>query len=335
MDNNSKNTITDNAPETQGKVSGRSLQLLGYGLLLLTAFVWGMAFAFQRSGMQYIGPLTFVACRMMLSTLVLIPVIAFLDRRKPREPEPQRSIIRKNTLKGGIMCGILLFAGSYLQQAGLVYTPAGKAGFITALYMLLVPVIGVLFLGKQLPAASWAAVLMGTAGLYMICMSESLRLAPGDVLVMGCALCFAVHIYVCDHYSPISDPVRLSCMQFAVCSLLSWIASIAFELSSGPQGPVFTFAEDTIPMAEGIAAAAVAIIYCGVFSGGVGYTLQIVAQKYTRPSAAALIMSLESVFATLGGALLLHERLSLKEYAGCAVMFAAVVIIQISDQKNC
>jgi drug/metabolite transporter (DMT)-like permease len=228
----------------------------------------------------------------------------------------ERAAYRRNTIIGGICCGAFLAAASIFQQMGIVYTTAGKAGFITAMYMLLVPVIGFLFLGKRNSWIVWLAVLMGVVGMYLLCMTESLHLGRGDTLVCICAVLFSGHILCCDHYAVLGNPIRISAIQFASCTVISSIAALILEQPSWAK----------------IVSAAIPILYCGLISGGLGYTLQIIAQKYTDPAVASLLMSLESVFAVIAGALLLGERMTGRELLGCVIMFAAIVLVQIRGE---
>ena len=289
-------------------------RLLGNGLLLLTAMIWGTAFVFQRTGMESIGPITFNAARMALSAVVIAP-LAFLTGRKEREAsaDEERKREGKITLVGGLCCGGCLAVASVLQQMGLVYTPAGKAGFITAMYMLLVPLIGFVFFKRKNPWLVWAAVGLGVIGMYLLCVTEAFSLSYGDTLVCFCALFFSFHILCCDYFVRFGNPVRISAVQFATAAVLSAIAAFVMEK----------------PSVDQLAAAVIPIVYCGVVSGGIGYTLQITAQKFTDPATASLLMSMESVFAVIAGALLLHEQMSAREWCGCAVMFAAMVMVQI------
>ena len=229
-----------------------------------------------------------------------------------RSPEAQRSS-RSGTVIGGLCCGSFLAAASLFQQAGVVYTTAGKAGFITALYMLLVPILHFLLFRKKNRWHVWLAVLIGLIGMYLLCLTESFRLTRGDALVCVCALLFSGHILCCDHFARTCDPVRVSAIQFLTAAVIS--AVLAFLTEEPSLGK--------------LSSAAIPILYCGLLSGGLGYTLQIVAQRFTDPTIASLLMSLESVFAVLAGALLLHERMSARELAGCIVLFAAIVLVQI------
>lgn len=283
---------------------------LGNLLLLLTAMIWGTAFVFQRVGMDEIGPFTFSAARMALAA-VMIGTFALLRAGK----NPPTAAMRAETLRGGLCCGCFLAAASLFQQAGLVYTTAGKAGFLTAMYILLVPVLGVLLLKRKERALTWIAVLLGVGGMYLLCAGGGLRLSRGDALVSVCALLFAGHILCCDHFSRRADPVALSAIQFAVTAVISFVLAMLIEQ----------------PRFEQLRAAALPILYCGLISGGLGYTLQMTAQRFTEPTVASLLMSLESVFAVLAGALLLHERMSMRETIGCVLLFAAILLVQLPD----
>ena len=285
-------------------------RVLGNALLMLTAMIWGTAFVFQRVGMEDIEPITFNAARMALAA-VAVGAVSLLPMASEKEKlaimsRKERAAYRRNTIIGGICCGTFLSAASIFQQMGIVYTTAGKAGFITAMYMLLVPVIGFLLL----------AVLMGVVGMYLLCMTESLHLGRGDTLVCICAVLFSGHILCCDHYAVLGNPIRISAIQFASCTVISSIAALILEQPSWAK----------------IVSAAIPILYCGLISGGLGYTLQIIAQKYTDPAVASLLMSLESVFAVIAGALLLGERMTGRELLGCVIMFAAIVLVQIRGE---
>ena len=291
--------------------------LLGAGLLLLTSMIWGTAFVAQRVGMESIEPLTFNAARMALAAAA-VGLLALLRARRdrrlfPDRPAEERRQLRRSTVVGGLCCGFFLAGGSILQQMGLVYTTAGKAGFITALYMLLVPIAAFLLFGKKSSWLVWLAVAMGVAGLYCLCITEGFTLTRGDALVCLCAVFFCGHILCVDHFVQKGDPVGISAVQFAAVTVISGAAALLTEH----------------PGIDKLVSAAVPILYCGIVSGGIGYTLQIVGQKYTDPTVASLLMSMESVFAVLAGALLLQERMSPRELTGCVIMFAAVVLVQI------
>ena len=301
----------------------KNKKLLGNILLTLTAIIWGCAFVAQRVGMESIEPFTFTAARMALAAAAVGPVALLKGRREMRRsPEAQRSS-RSSTVIGGLCCGSFLAAASLFQQAGVVYTTAGKAGFITALYMLLVPILHFLLFRKKNRWHVWLAVLIGLIGMYLLCLTESFRLTRGDALVCVCALLFSGHILCCDHFARTCDPVRVSAIQFLTAAVIS--AVLAFLTEEPSLGK--------------LSSAAIPILYCGLLSGGLGYTLQIVAQRFTDPTIASLLMSLESVFAVLAGAVLLHERMSARELAGCVVLFTAIVLVQIPlpgrEEKEC
>ena len=298
------------------KPAGR--KLLGNVLLLLTAMIWGMAFAVQRVGAGIVEPGTFNASRMSLAALTVGLVLLF-SRGRGRETAPEGGEGgRKENLRGGIACGCFLAAACMLQQKGLAFTTAGKAGFIPAMYILIVPVIRTLVFRQKNPPAVRPAVALGMLGMYLLCMTDGLRLTRGDALISVCALLYSGHILCCDHFSKRGDPLRIAGVQFLTCAVLC--------------GAVAALTEH--PQPEQLRAAAANILYCGVLSGGVGYTLQMVAQGFTEPTTASLLMSLESVFAALSGALLLGERMRPRELLGCLVLFAAVVVVQLPERRR-
>lgn len=286
-------------------------------MLLLTAFIWGTAFVAQSVGMDYLEPFTFNGVRCLIGAIALLPCIWFFNRGKEKENKVNDKNEKRDLIKGGIACGILLFAASSLQQIGLVYTAAGKAGFITAFYIVLVPVFGI-FLHKKIGWKVWTAVAIALAGLYFLCITEAFTIGVGDIYVLLCALIFSVHILVVDHYAPKVDGVKLSCIQF----LVAGIVSIPFMLilESPKMGNMMT---SWFPL-----------IYAGVFSCGIAYTLQILGQKNVNPAIASLILSLESCFSVLSGWVILGERLSARETIGCIMMFAAIILAQIPDKKS-
>ena len=301
----------------------KNRKMLGNLLLLLTAMIWGTAFVGQRVGMDSIEPVTFNAARMWLAAAA-IGLVSVLTGKKsdPQDKRPVSGLTdtrdkaqerRKNTIIGGICCGSFLTAASLFQQMGVVYTTAGKAGFITAMYMLLVPIINFVFFKKKNTWLVWTGVLVGVFGMYLLCITDGFSLTYGDTLVCICALLFSGHILCCDHFVQLGNPIRISAIQFATAAVISTIAAFVAEE----------------PSWQKIASAAVPILYCGIVSGGIGYTLQMVAQRYTDPTIASLLMSLESVFAVIAGALLLGERMTARELAGCVIMFAAIVLVQI------
>ena len=301
----------------------KNQKMIGNLLLTLTALIWGMAFVFQRKGMESIEPITFTSARMALAA-VTVGIAAFIYTKKPVaktvpaetekiSAETERKNRRKNTVLGGICCGTFLACASIFQQMGIVYTTAGKAGFITAMYMIIVPVIGFVLFKKRNTWLVWLAVLIGVAGMYLLCMTEGFTLTRGDTLVCICAVLFSGHILCCDYFVQRGEAIWISAIQFVTCSALSAVAACILET----------------PTWEKVFSAAIPILYCGILSGGVGYTLQIIAQKFTDPTIASLLMSLESVFAVLAGAILLGERMTLREMAGCVVMFVAIILVQI------
>lgn len=287
-------------------------------LLLLTAFIWGVAFVAQSVGMDYVGPLTFNAVRFIIGAIFLIPCIAFLDKLKEKENQaagkntPAAPQNKKVLIIGGICCGIAIAAASTLQQYGIAYTTVGKAGFITALYIVIVPILGI-FLKKKPRLIIWLSVLLALVGLYFLCMTDSLSFSKGDTLVLLCAFVFSLHIMIIDHFSPMVDGVRMSCIQFAVAGILCGIPALIFE------HPTFS----------SLIAAWAPILYAGILSCGVAYTLQIVAQKNYDPTVASLLLSLESVFSVLAGWVILHQALSPREIFGCVLVFIAIILVQL------
>lgn len=292
--------------------SMKNESLKGSMLLFITAFIWGIAFAFQRSGMEYIGPITFMAARCFLA-VIFLGVLCMIIYGPKKAFRYDRA-----TVLGGLGCGFFMTIANNLQQMGMVYTEAGKAGFITAMYILIVPVLNVFILKKKEPLKTWIAVALGVIGLYLLCAAGTAEIEKGDILVFGCAVFFSAHILCSDRFAGTAEIVKMSFIQFFVSFVLS--AAIAL------------LTEDV--SFEGIWAGRIAVAYCGILSAGVGYTLQIVGQKTVKPAAASLIMSLESVFAVVGGWLILHETMSLRELIGCAVMFAAIILVQLEPKKK-
>lgn len=301
----------------------KNRKMLGNLLLLLTAVIWGTAFVFQRVGMDSIEPITFNAARMWLAAAAIGLVAVLTGKKKDLQAENSGTGFtdtrdkvqepRRNTVLGGICCGSFLTAASLFQQMGVVYTTAGKAGFITAMYMLLVPIINFVFFKKKNTWLVWTGVLIGVFGMYLLCIKDGFSLTYGDTLVCICALLFSGHILCCDHFVQLGNPIQISAIQFTTTAMISSIIAWIVEA----------------PSPEKIVSAAIPILYCGIVSGGIGYTLQMIAQKFTDPTIASLLMSLESVFAVIAGAILLGERMTSRELAGCIVMFAAIVLVQI------
>lgn len=294
------------------------MRLKNASMLILTAFIWGTAFVAQSVGMDFLEPFTFNGVRSLIGGIVLLPCIFLIRRINARAGEPEREEgTRKDLIIGGILCGLLLFAASSLQQIGIVYTTAGKAGFITAFYIVIVPVLGV-FLHKRIGWKVWTAVVMALAGLYFLCMTEKLTVGKGDLYIFLCALIFSVHILVIDHFSPRVDGVKMSCIQFFTCGIVSLIPMFVWET----------------PKVDNLLAGWVPLLYAGVLSCGVAYTLQVVGQKNVNPAIASLLLSLESCFSVLAGWLILGERLSTREFAGCILMFAAIILAQLPEGKK-
>ncbi len=280
-------------------------------ILFMAAAIWGFAFVAQSVGMDYVGPYTFVTARNVVALAVLLPWVA--AARRQRKKGGKRRSGRRSLIYGGGCCGICLFAASALQQFGMKYTTVGKAGFITAMYIVLVPVFGI-FVKKKTGIKVWIAVAAALAGLYLLCMTKGdFQLQKGDAYILGCAAVFALHILVVDHFSPLVDGVELSCVQFAVNAVLGTILMMLLEQ----------------PRMADLLAAWLPIVYAGALSSGVGYTFQIIGQKGMNSTVASLILSLESVISVLAGWLLLHQALTARELAGCALVFAAIILVQL------
>ena len=293
-------------------------------LLFLTAFIWGVAFVAQSVGMDYVGPWTFNASRFIIGAVFLIPCIAFLDGLKKKEAaasgtssEESAPQDKKTLLIGGLCCGIAIAVASTLQQYGISMTTVGKAGFITALYIVIVPILGI-FLKKKPRLIIWVSVVLALAGLYFLCMTDSLSFSKGDTMVLLCALVFSIHILIIDYFSPKVDGVRMSCIQFFVASIICGIPALILEH----------------PQFSSLTAAWAPILYAGILSCGVAYTLQIVAQKNYDPTIASLILSLESVFSVLAGWVILHQALSPREILGCVLVFIAIILVQLPEKKK-
>lgn len=288
-------------------------------LLLLTAFIWGTAFVAQVSGMEEIQAFTFNFSRNVvagISLLILIKIWPYIIK----SPLVETQEMKKPTVIGGIVCGFVLTLAMSFQQLGLsgpYASTAGKAGFITALYIVLVPLLGI-FIGKKISLRIWMCVFLAAIGLYLLSIQQGFTIQLGDLLVLICAFFYALHILVVDHFSPKSNGVKMSMIQFFVAAILSGIVMLAIEN--------FTW--------ESVLKSSIPILYTGMISSGVGFTLQIVAQKDTDPTMASLIMSLESVFAVLAGALILGETLSLREALGCIIMFIALVLAQMPSKEE-
>ena len=285
-------------------------------LLLLTSIIWGSAFVAQSVGMDYVEPFTFTFARSIIGGIVLIPCIFLLRMINGNKTKSQ--FITKNEIIGGICCGIALFAASNFQQFGILHTTVGKAGFITALYVVIVPILG-LFMKKRISFMIWFCVVLSVVGLYLLCIPEgSFALSYGDLLVLICAVLFSFHILIIDYFSPKGDGVMISCIQFFVCGILS--------------GIIMLFVEN--PSMGNLLDAKWSILYAGVLSSGVAYTLQVVAQKGMNPTVASLILCLESVVAVIAGWLILGDALTARELVGCIFMFGAIVLAQLPMPKK-
>ena len=278
-------------------------------LLLLTATIWGVAFVAQSVGMDYVEPFTFNGLRNLLGALVLLPVIYGMSGKKAAAVEKKDT---RTLWLGGVLCGLCLCVASSLQQIGIQYTTAGKAGFLTAMYIIMVPVFG-LFLKKKCSPFVGISIVLATVGLYLLSIKEGFNIGKGDIYVILCAVVFSMHILVIDYFAPKCNGVKLSCIQFLVCGVLCSVIALVVE-------------EPTI---SGILAAWLPIAYAGVMSCGVAYTLQIIGQKGLNPTVASLILSLESAISVLAGWLLLHQTLSAREIIGCMIMFAAIILAQL------
>ena len=284
---------------------------------ILAALIWGTAFVAQDVCADTIGTFTFNAVRYFIAVLALLVLIAVLNathKDRPQPTEAEKRAGRKQLWLGGFCCGTALAIASNFQQAGIAAgTDAGKAGFLTALYVVLVPVFG-LFLGRKGSAQLWVSMVVAVLGLYLLCMKNGFgSIESSDWLLLSCAVLFSFQIIAVDHFSPQVDGVRLSLAEFLVVSVESTAAALLFETPSAAQ-----FAENALP-----------ILYCGIMSSGVAYTLQILGQRDLNPAIASLIMCLESVFSALGGWMLLHQNLSAREVFGCVLIFAAVVLAQL------
>ena len=286
--------------------------LRGCFMLLIAALIWGTAFVAQSKGMDYVEPFTYNAVRTLLGGIVLIPVVLLSERIRIKA-DYEKSFNNRTSLIGGILCGVILFAASSFQQYGISLTSAGKAGFITALYVIIVPIIWLL-LGRKSNIRIWLCVIIAVLGFYLLCIKDGFKLEKGDLYVLICAVFYSLHIIVIDYFnSKGADPVKMSCCQFFTAGTIMMICMFIFES----------------PALDEIYAAKYTILYTGIMSCGVAYTLQIIGQKYTAPTAATLIMSLESVFAALAGWILLNEHLDIREISGCFLVFAAVVFSQL------
>ncbi len=296
----------------------RSQKVLGTVMLLITALVWGCAFTAQSVGMNYVGPFTIQGVRLLIGSAVLTPFIALRSARARRAGRAPTVEEKRLTLKAGVCCGVVLALAGNLQQIGIQYTTVGKAAFVSAMYILLVPLLGLL-MGRRVRPLVWLCVALGLVGMNLLCMGEGgFRLMKGDALELLGAAGFAVHILAVDHFSARVDGVKLSCLQFLTAGLITSALMFLFEQ----------------PSLSAILACWGPILYMGVMSCGVAYTFQVLGQKYVSPTAASLLMSMESVFSVLCGMVVLHEIPSAREAAGCVVMLAAILLCQLPERKK-
>lgn len=293
-------------------------------LLLTAAIVWGCSLVAQKAGLEHLGPFWFTALRCLLGGLVMIPIVFFMEKKKQQEfdmSDEEAGLVqkyeKKEAVKAAICCGTLVGILIMFQQFGLPYTTVGKAGFITALYILITPIIGI-FLGKKTTKVLWIGVAIGLVGMYMLCLYEGIQaITLGDVMMLGSAFFCSVHLHTIDHFVKKVDPVKLTCSQFIVAGIICIVPAVIFENISW----------------KALTDCALPLMYASVFSCAVGYTLQTVGQKSTSPNMACLLLSLETVFALFAGWIFFGEVLSGHEYIGCTLMFAAIMISQLPEKK--
>ncbi len=281
-------------------------------MLWITSAIWGFAFVAQRAGMEFIGPFTFNGIRFLLGSASLLPLILWQKYKQKSQAKKSGNIV-----VGSLLAGTVLFIGASLQQAGMVYTEAGKAGFITGFYVILVPLIGV-FIGQHITKLLWTGAVIALAGLYLLTINGPFTLQKGDILILVSALFWAVHVQLINKLVDTHAALPLSAMQFAVCGILSLATAGMFEKIT----------------LESIFQAAIPLLYGGLLSVGIAYTLQVVAQQHVHPAYASIILSFETVFAVVGGFLILHEMMSLRNLAGCLLMLAGIVIVQVWGSKR-
>lgn len=291
-------------------------------MLTLTALIWGIAFVAQSVGLNYVGPFTFNSVRSFLGGMVLIPCIFLINRHTQDKLDTEVDLQKtpggkKKLVVGGVLCGIALAIASSLQQIGIGYTTVGKAGFITALYIIIVPLLG-LFLKRRVSLTVWISVALALAGMYFLCIKEGFSVGYGDIMVLLCAFVFSLHILLIDYFSPYVDGVKMSCIQFFTCGIICMVPMFLYES----------------PSLGAILSAWQPILYAGVMSCGVAYTLQILGQKNTNPVVASLILSMESVFSVLAGWVILGQVLSMRELAGCGLVFLGIILSQLPTKAN-
>lgn len=291
-------------------------QISGIIMLTLCSMIWGTAFIAQTVGAEYLDPLTFNCTRSILATIFLFPCFLFFDKISGKPLSlwgTEDKVKRKKLLRGGIICGLALAIGSLFQQVGISYTTVGKAGFITSLYIVIVPILGSLAFKSKVNILQWVSVAIATSGMYFICINETFTINKGDMYILICALCFAIHILCIESVIQGLDGVRLSFIQFATCSIVNGILMFIFES----------------PSIQNLSLAWKAVAYAGIMSSGVAFTLQIVGQKHVNSVLASMLMSLESVFAMLSGGIFLGQVLTTREFIGCSLVFAAIILAQI------
>lgn len=293
--------------------------LIGSAALLGASLIWGTAFAAQKTGMKFVTPEVFNALRCFIGCAVLLPLILVMSRVSGKPVIPQDRKERRDLLAGGAACGGVLAFASITQQYGLIYSTAGKAGFITSLYIIFVPLAGVIFWRKSCGVLHWAAVALALLGSYLLCSPAGAALGRGDLWLLACALLFAGHILVIGHFSPLTDGVKMSAIQFFVAGVISLILAAVKRDSITPE------------LFRSILGA---LLYCGVCSSGIAFTLQIISQKYIAGTTASILMSMESVFSVMGGFFFLGEKLSIRELSGCAVILAAVILAQLPASRR-
>ncbi len=286
-------------------------------MMVTAALIWGVAFVAQSAGMDHVGPFTFGCVRAILGVLTLLPVIPYLDKKLTGRVRSFEECGGKQLLLAGVSCGVILTTASMFQQFALLTTSAGKAGFLTTLYIVFVPLLG-LFLRRRVGRKVYFAVVIAIFGMYLLCVTESFTIQGGDLLVTCSALIYACHILAIDHFAPKVEGVRMSAIQFAVMAVLCGIIMVPTEQ----------------PTLTQIMGAWLPLAYTGIMSTGVAYTLQIVAQRGADPTVSSLLLSLESVFAVLAGWLILHEQLSPKELLGCGLVFLAVILAQLPEKQR-
>lgn len=308
---------------TNNKLKTQKKQIFGVTILIITAVIWGFAFVAQRKGGDAMPPMMFNAARSFIAFIALVVLMPVLDMLTGERPSiwgtaPKTNGGLRTLMFGGLWCGIMLSVSSLLQQVGIKYTEVSKAGFLTALYIVFVPLLGI-FLKRRATPKQWINAIIALVGTYMLCVTGNICPSVGDLLVLACAICFTGHILVIDHFAPLTDCVRMACIQFLITGIVSLIAGCICEcLPTWPQ----------------IQEAAIPILYCGLLSSAAAYTLQIIGQKHVHPAVASLILSLESVFSAIGGWLLLHERLNTFQLTGCAIIFLSVILSQLPDKSG-